>query len=421
MSAAKPVLAFAGLGAMGYGMASHLLKSGFPVVAYDVDAPAMHRLAAEGASSAQSPRDAASSAEFLICMVANSQQATRLFFHPEAGAVKALPRDRTILMCSTVAPAYIHKIRRNLNELGRSDIRLIDCPVSGGPTRAADGTLSIFSSGDKVHLDYARSVLESMSSKFYMVPGGLGAGSKTKMIHQVFAGVNIAMASEAMGLAAAAGINTQQAFEELKNSEGDSFMLRNRVPFMLNPGLPTNSAITIIAKDVAMITKMGRDSRLALPLVSAAEQLYRACISAGWGKEDDSVLVRLYLPGRSDLVAKLASQPVDVGEPLLSVGNVADLMVGVHLAVTTEAMSFCEHMGIDSDMMFDVVSNAAGASSVFMKSFSKLQKANWKTKKVDGIEQIRERLANAIEKAFPLQYPLFLSSAALQELNRQME
>ncbi|KAL8822279.1 MAG: hypothetical protein Q9191_006982 [Dirinaria sp. TL-2023a] len=213
MSASKPILAFAGLGAMGYAMASHLLKSGFPVVAYDVYAPAMHRLAAEGASSAQSPRDAASSAEFLICMVANSQQATRLFFDPEAGAVKALPRDGTILMCSTVAPAYIHK----------------------------------------VHLDYARSVLESMSSKLYMVPGGLGAGSKTKIIHQVFAGVNIAMASEAMGLIAAAGINTQHAFEELKNSEGDSFMLRNRVPFMLNPDLPTNSAITIIAKDVVWV------------------------------------------------------------------------------------------------------------------------------------------------------------------------
>lgn len=133
MSASKPSLAFAGLGAMGYGMASRLLKSGFPVVAFDVYAPAMHRLAAEGSSSAQSPRDAARNAEFLICMVANSEQATPLLFDPEAGAVKALPRNGTILMCSTVTPAYIHEIRRKVNELGRADIHLIDCPVSGGP------------------------------------------------------------------------------------------------------------------------------------------------------------------------------------------------------------------------------------------------------------------------------------------------
>lgn len=421
MSALKPRLAFAGLGAMGYGMASHLLRSAYPLVVFDVYTPAMHRLVAEGASSAQSPREAARNAEFLICMVANSGQATSLLFDSEAGAVEALPINGTILMCSTVTPAYIHETRRKLDELGRSDVRLIDCPVSGGPGRAADGSLSIFSSGDEAHHEHARSVLESMSSKLYRVPGGLSAGSKMKMVHQVFAAVNIAMASEAMGLAAAAGINTQQAFKELKSSEGDSFMLRNRVPHMLDPGLPTNSAITIIAKDVAMVTKTGRDSKLALPLVSTAEQLYMTSISAGWGKEDDSILVRLYLPGEPDLVSRLATPSVNIGETLLSVGDVADLMVGVHLAVIIEAMSFCLHLGIDSNMMLDVVSNAAGASSVFVKLFSKLQEANWSIKKVDGTEQIRARLANAIDKTFQLRYPLFLSSAALQELNRQMQ
>ena len=141
-----------------------------------------------------------------------------------------------------------------------------------------------------------------------------------------------------------------------------------------------------------MVTKTGRDSRLALPLVSTAEQLYMTSISAGWGKEDDSVLVRLYLPGRPDLVTQLATRPIEVGQPLLSVSDVADLMVGVHLAVTMEAMSFCGHLGIDSNMMFDVVSNAAGASSVFVKFFSKLQEANWRIKEVDGIAQIRARL-----------------------------
>ena len=125
-------IAFAGLGAMGYGMASHLLQSGFPLVAFDVYLPAIRRLEAEGATSAQSPREAVRHAEFLVCMVANSAQATSLLLDPEAGAVEALPRDATILMCSTVAPAYIDEVRRKLNGLGRPDVRLIDCPVSGG-------------------------------------------------------------------------------------------------------------------------------------------------------------------------------------------------------------------------------------------------------------------------------------------------
>ena len=132
MGSPKPRLAFAGLGAMGCGMASHLLRSGFPVIAFDVYPPAMHRLVAQGASSAQSPRDAAKDVEFLLCMVANSAQATPLFFDLETGAVQALPMNGTILMCSTVAPAYIDEVRRSLDTMGRSDVRLIDCPVSGG-------------------------------------------------------------------------------------------------------------------------------------------------------------------------------------------------------------------------------------------------------------------------------------------------
>ena len=132
MSSSKPRLAFAGLGAMGYGMASHLLRSGFPVTVFDVYPPAMQRLVAEGAASAQSPREAVKDAELLLCMVANSLQATPLLFDPETGAVKALPANGTILMCSTVAPAYIDEVRQRLNEVGRPDVRLIDCPVSGG-------------------------------------------------------------------------------------------------------------------------------------------------------------------------------------------------------------------------------------------------------------------------------------------------
>lgn len=132
MDTRKPNIAFAGLGAMGYGMASHLLKSGFPLVVYDVYTPAMDRLIAEGASAAQSPREAAKQADFFLCMVANSLQANPLLFDSESGAVEGLPRNGTILMCSTVAPAYIDEIKKRLNGMGRSDIRLIDCPVSGG-------------------------------------------------------------------------------------------------------------------------------------------------------------------------------------------------------------------------------------------------------------------------------------------------
>ena len=192
MSTSKPAIAFAGLGAMGYGMAVHLLKSGFRVIGYDVHSSVMGRFAAEGGISAPTPREAVKEAEFLICMVANSAQATLLLFDDETGAIQGLPSNATIIMCATVAPAYIAELRKRLDET-RSDVRLIDSPVSGGSGRAANGTLSIFSSGQEEHLANAHPILACVSSKLYRVEGGLGGGSKAKLIHVRVSGVPFAL------------------------------------------------------------------------------------------------------------------------------------------------------------------------------------------------------------------------------------
>lgn len=269
MASQSAKVAFAGLGAMGYGMAAHLVKSGFAVTAFDVYQPALDRFTQEAkgaaAAAAKSPRDAAQGVDFFICMVANSLQATPLLFDEKTGAVKGLKENATIIICSTVAPAYIDEIQSLLKDKGRPDIHLIDSPVSGGAGRAADGTLSIFASGSKPHLDHARAILECMSGKLYEAPGGLGGGSKAKLIHQIFAGINIAMANEAMGLAAVAGLDTREVFEKLKGSDGSSWMFENRVPPMLDSGLGRYSAMTIIAKDVVGSYLLAHKPLLVLP------------------------------------------------------------------------------------------------------------------------------------------------------------
>jgi 3-hydroxyisobutyrate dehydrogenase len=74
--------------------------------------------------------------------------------------------------------------------------------VSGGALRAAAGTLSIMAGASDVALQKGRFLLQEMSdaNKLYLVPGGVGAGSNMKMVHQVLAGIHILGASEAQGL-----------------------------------------------------------------------------------------------------------------------------------------------------------------------------------------------------------------------------
>lgn len=90
------------------------------------------------------------------------------------------------------------------------------------------------SSSQEDHLANASAILECMSDKLYKIPDGLGGGSKAKLVHQIFAGVDIATTSEAMGLATAAGLNTREVFDELKDSRAGSWIFSNQVLHMLS-------------------------------------------------------------------------------------------------------------------------------------------------------------------------------------------
>lgn len=83
-------VAFVGLGAMGFGMASHLVNSGYQVVGFDVYEPSRARFKEAGGMIADSLRDAARGADFFICMVANSQQADSVLFDADNGAAEGM-------------------------------------------------------------------------------------------------------------------------------------------------------------------------------------------------------------------------------------------------------------------------------------------------------------------------------------------
>lgn len=165
----------------------------------------------------------------------------------------ALPQNATLLLCSTVPASYAQSVAAELQSCGRGDIQFIDAPVSGGAKRAADGTLSIMAGASDAALEKGKFLLEAMSdaNKLYLVPGGIGAGSNMKMVHQVLAGIHILGASEAMGFAAQLGLDARKTAEAIKSSDSWTWMHENRLQRMLEEDWhPGASALTIILKDV---------------------------------------------------------------------------------------------------------------------------------------------------------------------------
>lgn len=245
-----PSVAFFGLGAMGGGMAKHLLKNGFKVTGFDVYRPSIKSIIEAGGQEAATPKDASSEADIIILMVINASQVKEVLFKPDDGAVHGLRKNAAIVISSTVPPDFCDEVRRILDEeYGRQDVYLLDCPVSGGTPRAASGELSIFSSGPNEGLEKARPVLKALSAVLYTIPGGIGFGSKAKMCHQVLPEVEIALANEAMALAARAGLNMQEVFDAVQQSQGWSWINGNRIPHMLDGDQTIYSAIPNSQKD----------------------------------------------------------------------------------------------------------------------------------------------------------------------------
>ncbi|KAI4975758.1 uncharacterized protein LOC123409678 [Hordeum vulgare subsp. vulgare] len=289
--AAKRV-GFIGLGAMGFGMASHLLKSGFSVTAYDVYKPTLARFAALGGLTKDSPEEVSRDVEILIIMVANEVQAESVLYG-NAGAVSVLPVGTSIILSSTVSPGFVTQLKGRLEAECR-EIKLVDAPVSGGVKRAADGTLTVMVSGTDEALHCTGRVLSALSEKLYLIKGGCGAASSVKMVNQLLAGVHIASAAEAMAFAARLNLRTRRVFEIIQHARGYSWMFGNRVPHMLDNDYTPLSAVDIFVKDLGIVSRESSNSRIPLHVSSVAHQLFVSGSASGWGRYDDSAVVKVY-------------------------------------------------------------------------------------------------------------------------------
>lgn len=419
MSSTKPRVGFAGLGAMGGGMAKNLVKEGFEVTGFDVYEPLVDAFVAAGGKPAKTPKEAAQNADVFVSMVANAAQNSSLLFEGEDAVITGLGQGKTFILCSTTPPAFLHELRKRLDDAGRGDIKLLDCPVSGGTIRAANGTLSIFEAGHDQDLDEAAPVLQTMSGNLYRM-GNISAGTKTKTIHQLLAAVNIITASEALGLAATVGLNTQAVVDHVNSSDGASFMFENRTPHMLKNDWHPYSALAIIQKDAMIVTDTARRDHFPVPVADTAEQLYFQGEQAGLLRVDDAALVQLYLPkSQGDLVSLASSADVNMAKShQVSKDTIVHLLAGIHLAGSIEGMAFCKHLGVDRNIMYEIISKAAGWNAMFTRPDTiqaMLANDQWTLADCPAAEQVGHNLSEAVEKCRMLQYPCPMANIALQQ------
>ncbi|PSN63195.1 hypothetical protein BS50DRAFT_612484 [Corynespora cassiicola Philippines] len=411
----KPAIGFCGLGAMGFGMATNLVKQGYPVTGFDVYGPTLDKFKAAGGIPSSSLSESAKEKAFYVCMVATAQQAQDAIFGAD-GILKGLPQGATLLLCSTVPSAYAQEVENSLKDGGRGDVFFIDAPVSGGAIRAADGTLSIMAGASPEAIEKGQWLLQEMSapSKLFIVEGGVGAGSNMKMVHQVLAAIQILSVSEAFGFGARLGLPGKDVRDAVIASKGWSWMFENRSTRTLAEDyFPGASAVTIILKDTGIITSMARLLDFPTTLCTIAEQVYFSALDRGWGANDDASIVRLWT---STPVAQIQSSLSDTSKKE-RLDLVIKLLEGIHLVAAAESIAFAKHVGLPLPQLYELAVEAAGGSTMF-KDFGPQMISILEGKGDSGanLDTFVKDLKKSVDEAQAIKCPVYLGSGALNVL-----
>lgn len=280
---------FVGLGAMGSGMASSLIKKGVSLKVFDMRSEAVEKLVQLGATRATSVQACAEGVDVLVIAVINDKQVSSVLFDEHTGAISGGFRG-VCVVCATVPPAYAEETAEKVVKLGA---KYVDAPMSGGTIKAAAGQLTFMVSADEAAMQTCWSVLDGMG-KVHMLGSKPGLGSSMKMVNQLLAGVHIATAAEAMALGAKAGLNTRQVFEIITSAAGNSWMFENRVPHMLADDPTPHSAVDIWPKDLGIVLDEAKRLGFPCPIAGQAMQQFVAAMGLGLGSKDDSSVVKVY-------------------------------------------------------------------------------------------------------------------------------
>ena len=288
----KAVVGLVGLGAMGGGMAQSLRRAGFDLKVFDLRAEVAQAFVRDGGTACASAAELAAGCDVLVSVVVNAAQTEDLLFG-SGGAAGALKPGSVFVMCSTVDPNWSAALEGRLAE---RSLLYLDAPISGGAAKAASGQMTMMTSGRPEAYAKCQPVLDAMAAKVYCLSDRAGAGSKVKIINQLLAGVHIAAAAEAMALGLREGVDPAALYEVITHSAGNSWMFENRMAHVLAGDYTPLSAVDIFVKDLGLVLDLARASKFPLPLSSTAHQMFMQASTAGFAKEDDSAVIKIF-PG----------------------------------------------------------------------------------------------------------------------------
>ncbi len=283
-------IGFIGVGAMGEPMARTLRGKGFAVTAsVNTNRGPLERLLADGVVEAAGPAAVAAMSDVVITMVPDAPQVEEAIFGPTGALAGANPGTLFIDM-STISPIATRSMEERLRAAGHA---MVDAPVSGGPARAALGTLAIMAGGSEANYARALPVLAAMGSPTRV--GDVGMGETVKLVNQVLIASIMIANVEALTFAKAAGVDPEVVRGVVANATGGNYLLDQWLPKTWLAGtFEGGFAMDLLRKDLNAALDAARSMNLAMPSTTAAYERYTAQSAGGDGARDYSAVAKFY-------------------------------------------------------------------------------------------------------------------------------
>jgi L-threonate 2-dehydrogenase len=280
-----------GVGAMGLPIAQRLRDGGYAVCAHDIDPERLRLAAAAGIEPLADAGAVAARCEVLVVAVVDAAQTRSVLFDPRQGAAAKLRAGGAVLLCPTIAPADVEHCAAELGALG---IDCIDAPMSGGPARARDGTMSLMVAAPDAVCARHEPLLRHLASRLFRVGERPGDGARTKLVNNLLAAINLAGAAEAMALAVRLGLDPATTLSVVEASSGQSWIGSERLRRAIAGDERVLARVALLAKDsaLALAAAGSAGGAATLPLGAAAASVFAEAAANGLADADDASLWR---------------------------------------------------------------------------------------------------------------------------------
>ncbi len=282
-------IGFIGLGIMGKPMARNLLKAGYPLTVYDIVPDKAEEVVEAGAKAGSSSKEVAEKSEIVITMLPNSPEVKEAVLGKN-GVLEGAKPGTILIDMSSIAPLASKEVAEKAKEKG---VTVLDAPVSGGEPKAIEGTLAIMVGGPQETFDEVEDILSVMGASVTRV-GEIGSGNMTKLANQIIVALNIAAMSEAMVLAAKAGVNAEKVFQAIREGLAGSTVLDAKMPLVLEGNFKPGFRIELHIKDLANALDTAHEVGVPVPLSSAVMEVMQALKVDGKGADDHGGIIQFY-------------------------------------------------------------------------------------------------------------------------------